>query len=93
MADGIVCKQLADVMTKGSFSEYGEWQHSSSTRGQGTSDSMIGLEWEGDSLSDSLSNFASASQSDEGLCEKRCQVLLTQTLRSQSHQCERLQDD
>ena len=27
---------------------------------------MIGLEWEGDSLSDSLSNFASASQSDEG---------------------------
>ena len=27
---------------------------------------MIGLEWQSDSLSDSQSNFASASQSDEG---------------------------
>ena len=65
-ADGIACKQLADVMTKLSFSKCGERQHSSSTRGQGTSDPMIGLEWESDSLSDSQSNFASASQSDEG---------------------------
>ena len=54
------------LMTKGSFSECGERLHPSSTRGQGTSDSMIGLELEGDSLSDSQSNFASASQSDEG---------------------------
>ena len=38
----------------------------STTRGQGTSDSMIDLELEGDSLSDSQSNFASPSQSDEG---------------------------
>ena len=53
-------------MTKGYFSEWCERQHSSSTRGQGTSDSMIGLEWEDDSLSNNQSNFASASQSDEG---------------------------
>ena len=61
-----LAKQIAEVMTKGYFSEWCERQHFSSTRGQVTSDSMIGLEWGGDSLSDSQSNFASASQSDEG---------------------------